>query len=352
MQINVDRQSRVSDTYPCRLLEGLSNLRMKNILCDIALEAEGVTFLVHKVILASVSSYCKLLLESQPDNAIKLNNVSARGLKHVLDFIYSNKLDLTLDTIEDILKAAESLLIQDAINLCFIFLEEHLSQGNCFDIFKITQKSGSEELKQKAFLYLGHYFKYILENHQYLVELDKTALCKVLENDEIQGYSELELFNCATMWLHHGRNRMKDAAYIMKKIRFCLISAIDLQKYVQKISVMKTDSQCYKYLQEALSYHSQLYAQPMLASEHSRIRSNTENVLILGGRTTNNSTCNDIWIADENGSCWRKLGEMHTPLYNHGVVVVNDFVFVVGGQSNFDATGNQPLNEVSPYNLQ
>uniref|UniRef100_UPI00398F1F12 kelch-like protein 9 n=1 Tax=Pristiophorus japonicus TaxID=55135 RepID=UPI00398F1F12 len=345
-QNSEEHQPLVSDTYPCRLLEGLLNLRIKNILCDVILEAEGVTFPAHKVVLASASSYCKLLLQSQHDKAIKLNNVSARGLKHVLDFIYSNRLDLTLDTIEDVLKAAESLLVRDAIKLCFSFLEEHLSQRNCLDIFKITQKFGPEELKQKAFLYLNQHYKYILENHHYLVELDKAALCKILENNDIQEYSELELFNCASMWLHHDKHRLKDAADVLKRIRFCLISATDLQKYVQEISIMKTDSQCYKYLQEALSYHSRIYAQPMLSSDHTWIRSNSENMLILGGRTTNNNVCSDIWVADETGNCWRKLGEMRVPLYNHGIVVVNNFVFVIGGQNRFDATGNQPSNEV------
>ncbi|XP_078407370.1 kelch-like protein 13 [Cetorhinus maximus] len=342
---SVEHQPLVSDTYPCRLLEELLNLRIRNILCDIMLEAEGVTFPAHKVILASVSSYCKLLLESQHTKVIKLN-VTARGLKHVLDFIYSNRLELTLETIEDVLKAAERLLVQDAIKLCFRFLEDHLNQRNCLDIFKITQKFGPEELKQKAFLYLDQRYRYILDNPCHLVELDKTTLCNILQNNDIQEYSELELFNYATKWLYHDKNRLKDAAYVLKRIRFGLISATDLQKYVQEISIMKTDSQCYKYLQEALSYHSRLYAQPILPSEHTRIRSNSESMLILGGRTTNNNVCSDIWVADDTGSCWRKLGEMPVPLYNHGVVVVNNFVFVIGGQNRFDATGNHPSNEV------
>ncbi|XP_048414532.1 kelch-like protein 13 isoform X1 [Stegostoma tigrinum] len=347
-QDSVEHQQLISEAYPSRLLEGLHNLRTENILCDIILEAEGVTFPAHKVILASVSSYCKLLIESQHTKYIRLN-VTAKGLKQVLDFIYSNRLDLTINNVEDVLKAAENLLVQDVIKLCFRFLEEHLNHRNCLDIFKITQKFGPEELRQKAFLYLGQNYKYILENPCHLVELDKATLCKILENSDIQEYSELELFNCATLWVHHDKNRLKDAAHILKRIRFCLISAMDLQKYVEEISFMKTDSQCNKYLQEALSYHSRLHAQPILLSEHTRIRSNSENMLILGGRTTNNNVCRGMWVADEASSYWRKLGEMPVPLYNHGVVVVNNFVFVLGGQTRFDITGNQPSNEVHRF---
>ncbi|XP_007894421.1 kelch-like protein 9 isoform X3 [Callorhinchus milii] len=358
LQNCLEHQPLVSDAYPDKLLEGLFNLRTRNILCDIMLEAEGITFPVHKVILASVSSYCKLLFGAKtaaPGNqqniVIKLNNVSARGLKHVLDFVYSNRLNLTLDTIEEILKAAEILLVRDAIKLCFKFLEECLSQRNCMDIVKITQKSGPQDLKQKAASYVGQYYKHILGNHRSLVELDKVALCTILDDNGIQGYSELELFDCTIRWLYHDENRLKDAAEILKRIRFCLIPAAKLQKCVQETSLMKTNLQCHRYLQEALSYHSHLYAQPLIQSARSQIRSITDHLVILGGRTKDNRICSDVWVADETGSCWRKMGEMCIPLYHHKVVVVNDFVFVIGGQHRFEANGKQPSNEVFRFDV-
>uniref|UniRef100_A0A8C6JGJ9 Uncharacterized protein n=1 Tax=Melopsittacus undulatus TaxID=13146 RepID=A0A8C6JGJ9_MELUD len=58
----------VSDTYLAKLLDGLSSLRRQSALCDVTLEAEGVCFPAHKIILASATPalvstcfYCKSL---------------------------------------------------------------------------------------------------------------------------------------------------------------------------------------------------------------------------------------------------------------------------------------------------
>uniref|UniRef100_A0A8D0C2S8 BTB domain-containing protein n=1 Tax=Salvator merianae TaxID=96440 RepID=A0A8D0C2S8_SALMN len=86
-----------SDTYVSKLLEGLRALRAESVLCDVALEAEGVAFPAHKAVLAVASSYCKAQFFSSGasrDDHVKLPSVTARGLQNVLSFVYSNKLDL------------------------------------------------------------------------------------------------------------------------------------------------------------------------------------------------------------------------------------------------------------------
>ncbi|XP_041094440.1 kelch-like protein 9 [Polyodon spathula] len=343
--------SAVAGAYPLRLLEGASSLRAQNALCDVTLEADGVAFPAHKVILASASSYCRVLFIGNavnPEaNNVKLKDVSARGLKQVLDFIYTSKLELSRSSLEDTLKAAEILLVRDAIKLCFKFLEENLNQENCLEVLNIAKKFCPDELRQKAASYVGRQYKTILQDRQQLVELDEDTLRDILNKSELCEYSELELFDCVMTWLRHDKERIKAARDLLKRIRFPLISADDLQKFVQETSVMKTDSECFSYLQDALRYHSQLYAQPALQSQKTQIRSDSENLLVLGGRTSDNKVCSDIWAADEECSGWKKLGELCAPVYNHCAVVIGNFLFVIGGQYKFEAAGKQPTNEVA-----
>uniref|UniRef100_H3BC68 BTB domain-containing protein n=1 Tax=Latimeria chalumnae TaxID=7897 RepID=H3BC68_LATCH len=350
---SVEGQQLSSNSYLVKVLEGVRNLRAQNAFCDVTVEAEGFSFPAHKIILASASSYCRALFVGNAASTgkaetsrVKLKQVSATGLKHVLNFIYSNKLDLSLNNVQEVLKAAESLLVREALKLCFQFLEDSLNQKTCFYILNITRKFGPEELKQKALSYTGQQYKQLLEDHKHLVELDQATLCEILERNDIQGYSELELFNCAMVWLHHDERRLKIASNILKRIRFPLIPVEDLQNYVQEVSIMKTDSDCYRYLQEALCYHSQPYAQPVLQSKRTQPRSHSLQLLILGGRTTNNLICSDIWLTDDSCSGWTRIGEICTPVYNHCVAEVNNFVFVIGGQHAFDVTGKQSSNKV------
>ncbi|NXI46978.1 KLHL9 protein, partial [Galbula dea] len=341
-----------SDTYLEKLLQGLSNLRSQSVLCDVTLEAEGVCFPAHKIILATASNYCKILFlgnmtrAGSPDGNIQLKAVSAAGLRNVLNFIYSNKLDLSLQNIEETFKAAETLLVREAIKLCFHFLEGCLNCENCMDVLNIAKKLGTEELRQKAMRYIRQNYKQILAYPPCLKDLDRGTLCEVLDRTNTEGCSELDLFRAAVCWLQHDHTRLKDAADILRHIRFPLIPLQDLQRYVQEMPLMMLDSGCHRYLQEALNYHSQLYAQPVLQSQSIILRSSSTVLLVAGGRTTDNCVCREMWAADQSCSSWQKVGDLCVPVYNHCVATINDFLFVIGGQCKFDPMGKWPSNEV------
>ncbi|XP_051492871.1 kelch-like protein 9 [Apus apus] len=342
----------VSDTYLAKFLEGLGSLRSQRALCDVTLEAEGVCFPAHKIILASASNYCKILFvgnltkAGNPDGNVQLKAISATGLRNVLNFIYSNKLDLSLQNIEETFKAAETLLVREVIKLCFRFLEDCLNSENCMDVLNIAKKLGPAELRQKAVYCIGQHYKQILADPQCLKDLDRGTLCEILDRTDMVGCSELELFQAAVSWLQHDCARLKDAADILRRIRFPLIPLWDLQRYVQKVPLMRLDSDCHRYLQEALSYHSQLYAQPILQSRSTSTRSGSVVLLVAGGRTANNIVCREMWATDQTCSIWHKVGDLCVPVYNHCVAIINEFLFVIGGQSKFDPTEMHPSNEV------
>ncbi|XP_031457300.1 kelch-like protein 13 [Phasianus colchicus] len=342
-----------SDTYLEKLLEGISRLRTQKALCDVTLEAEGVCFPAHKIILASASNYCKILFVGNAtrmgsaDGSVRLNAVSATGLSNVLSFIYSNKLDLSLQNVEETFKAAEALLVGEVINLCFQFLESCLSGENCVDILRIAKKLGPTELREKAMCCVGQHYKQLLANPQSLNDLDRGTLCEILDRTTMEGSSEPELLRAAVSWPQHDRMRLQYMGDILKRIRFPLIPYSDLQRCVQEIPLTRLDWGCCRLLQDALIHHPQLCTRPSQQTPHTILRSAFPALLIAGGRTTTNSICREMWAAEQSCGTWRKVGDLCVPLYNHCIVVIDDFLFVLGGQSTFDPTGKQPSNEVS-----
>ncbi|KAM4696565.1 kelch-like protein 9 [Rhinophrynus dorsalis] len=330
-----------SEKYPEKLLCSICQFQNQNELCDVTLEADGILYPAHRVVLASASTYCKLLFaDSKVGNTIKVKNVTANGLKNVLDFIYSNKLTVSLANIEDTLKAAEILLVRESIKLCLQFLEDGLGEHNCLDILTIARKHGMEELKKKAIGFVGRHYKHVLGHSDKLKQLAKDTLCEILDTIDIPEYSELERFNSAVSWMQHDHSRLKEAGDILKRIRFQLIPLEDLQRQVKDMLIMTSDSSCSRYLQEALRCHALLPTQRVLNLE------NPKKLLVLGGRTMDNQVCGSIYVGDQGGSSWIELGELCSPVYNHCVVVLNDFLFVIGGQSQFDPSGKHPSNEV------
>uniref|UniRef100_A0A8B9TVH4 BACK domain-containing protein n=1 Tax=Anas platyrhynchos TaxID=8839 RepID=A0A8B9TVH4_ANAPL len=162
------------------------------------------------------------------------------------------------------------------------------------------------------------------------------TLCEILDRTNTEGCSELELFRAAVNWLQHDRTRLEDAADILRRIRFPLIPLQDLQEFVQEIPFMKLDSGCHRHLQEALTYQSLLYAQPLLQTQCTSLRSSSTTLLIAGGRTIDNCICREMWAADKSCSTWYKVGDLRVPLYNHCVAIISDFLFVIGGQCKLE----------------
>ncbi|XP_063172412.1 kelch-like protein 9 [Candoia aspera] len=343
-------QSLSSDTYLPKLLEGLQNLRSQNALCDVVLKAEGASFPAHRAILAAASSYCKAHFTGEAASKVtqlKLAPpVTARGLQGVLSFVYSNRLELTLQTVEGVFKAAEALLVREVMCLALRFLEGALDRHTCLPILRITQRLGPEELKQKARCCLSKHCGAILKDPAQLKELDRTSLCEILDRGDTQGLSELELLQAAVHWLGQNSTHREDAAEVLRYIRFPCIPLPDLQKFVQDTPIMRAEPACRQYLREALDYHVQPYVQPFLQSECTQVRNRDDTLIVLGGRSANNAVCRDVWAADRHCRLWKTIGKLSRPVYNHCVAVLHDFVFVMGGQESFDPTGQHPSNKV------
>ncbi|KAH0615621.1 hypothetical protein JD844_005079 [Phrynosoma platyrhinos] len=348
-QVWAEGQCLSSDVYLSKLLEGLGNLRSQNVLCDVMLEAEGTSFPAHKAVLAAASSYCKMRFAgdvTSHDSLIKVSSVTARGLQNVLSFVYSNRLVLTLQTVEETFHAAEALLVREVMGLCFQFLEESLNWHTCLQILNIAKWLGPEELREKAMRCVSRHCGEILADPLQLKELDRATLHEILDREDVQGLTELELFRATIDWLHQDATRLKDAPSLLRCIRFPLIPLKDLQTFVQEESLMKTEPVIRQYLQEALDYHSQPYAQPSLQSERTKVRGGANRLLVLGGRSADNTIRDEVWVADQGFRSWGKIGKLSGPAYNHSVAVLNGFVFVMGGQVKFDPTGHFPSNQV------
>ncbi|XP_070614678.1 kelch-like protein 13 isoform X1 [Erythrolamprus reginae] len=344
-------RSLSSDTYLPKLLEGLQNLRSQNALCDVVLEAEGACFPTHRAILAVGSGYCRMRFAREAaSQAARLTlppPVTAQGLQGVLSFLYSGRLELTLQTVEEVFRAAEALLVREVMSLAFRFLEGALDRHTALPILSLARRIGPQELQLKVQRWVGKHCGHLLKDPERVKALDREALCEILGGGDTRGLSELQLFQAAICWLDHHGSREEDATQVLGCLCFPSIPLPDLQGSVQGTPVMRTAPACRRYLREALDYHGQPYVQPLLLqSEGTRARHRNERLLVLGGRSADNGLCGEVWAADTHCRSWTAVGKLRGPLYNHCVAVLHDFVFVLGGQESFDPTGQEPSRKV------
>uniref|UniRef100_A0A8C6XKU7 BTB domain-containing protein n=1 Tax=Naja naja TaxID=35670 RepID=A0A8C6XKU7_NAJNA len=113
------------------VLSQYQTLRKEGLLCDILLKVKENEFPAHKSLLACSSDYFKAMFKSYTQESkaaiVHLQVISAIGLQHVLDFIYTSWLPLSFTTLEDTLEAATYLQVPEAICLCSQYLAVELA---------------------------------------------------------------------------------------------------------------------------------------------------------------------------------------------------------------------------------
>uniref|UniRef100_A0A672YRF5 Zinc finger and BTB domain containing 17 n=1 Tax=Sphaeramia orbicularis TaxID=375764 RepID=A0A672YRF5_9TELE len=100
-----------------KVLEQLNRQRKQGLLCDCTFVVDGVDFKAHKAVLAACSIYFRTLFLDQKD-VVHLDISNAAGLGQILEFMYTAKLSLNPQNIEDVLAVATFLQMQEIINAC------------------------------------------------------------------------------------------------------------------------------------------------------------------------------------------------------------------------------------------
>ncbi|XP_061760756.1 zinc finger and BTB domain-containing protein 17 isoform X2 [Nerophis ophidion] len=103
-----------------KVLEQLNHQRKQGLLCDCTFVVDGVDFKAHKSVLAACSVYFRTLFLDQKD-VVHLDISNAAGLGQVLEFMYTSKLNLNTENVEDVMAVANFLQMQEIINACSVY---------------------------------------------------------------------------------------------------------------------------------------------------------------------------------------------------------------------------------------
>lgn len=103
-----------------KVLGQLNEQRQLGLLCDCTFVVDGVDFKAHKAVLAACSAYFRTLFLDQND-VVHLDISNAAGLEQVLEFMYTAKLTLNPQNVEDVLAVASFLQMQEIVNACSAF---------------------------------------------------------------------------------------------------------------------------------------------------------------------------------------------------------------------------------------
>ncbi|XP_078137307.1 kelch-like protein 34 [Sander vitreus] len=327
-----------SSSHRTRLLSGFQRLRSQRNMCDVVLEAGGVSFPCHRALLASSSEYFWALFgETTVERlagSISLPALTPEGLNVILDFLYSGWLNVSPPTLPVVLEAARYLQVETAVSICERFLTDGLNAENCCCYANLAENhtllDALKAANQTIAMEMGTLLQ---ESRDDLLGLNIESMMAVLDADEIPGVKEVELIKLALDWLdENGPLPLLKSNLLLSRLRFGLVAPSDLTNINQAHRAMATPL-IRSQLTRALEYHRLGSAQPIRQSKQSTLRASPNRVLLVGGGSSPDWPEQQILAFDPMSRKFSSLSSsIPLRLRNHCVCSVGGFLFVVGGE--------------------
>ena len=199
---------------------------------DITLIAGGEQIPCHKAKLAESSSYFQAMfrtdmIESKA-STVELKAVHAHLLRILVQYCYSHELDLTVDTVGDILSTASMFQFLPVIQACTQYLLPNVHIDNCLTVMYLADTCALTQLYCIAKKYALWYFKEVVQRAGFL-NLSVDSLRDYLSNDMLNVTGEMSLVDAIVRWTSFDRaTRAGHFASLLSQLRLRSLSRDEL----------------------------------------------------------------------------------------------------------------------------
>ncbi len=270
------------------LVAGLSALQEEGLLCDVELEAENQTIPAHRVVLAAASTYFRAMFcgnfQEKKSQIVTIEEVTFIGLKAVVDSIYKNSIKLTTKNLPDILSAAHLMQMTKIVDKCKEWMLQNMRTTNCLTLLKYSEKYNLQTVENAANDFVLCNFFDVSKTASFY-EISYASLCRYLSSNLLHtDFKEEEVFKIAKTWIR--RNHVVDDGAIfgiIKNIRFALISPTMLSTEIMYDDIIQKIPDCHKLVVEAMTYHMNVFTQPLYTGNLNKPRGKTGLLIIPNG---------------------------------------------------------------------
>lgn len=321
------------------VLTQYQSLRTEGFLCDVLLKVSGHEYPAHKSLLACTSDYFRAMFKDytreSKANVIHLKVITPIGLQHILDFIYTSWLSLSMQTLEDTLEAASYLQVPEALALCNRYIVNRLDLDNCCFLANVAHKFyllGAMSCAEKYIISnLWQLLDFDLETTE-LLELNVRSLLAVVRSDCIPRLKEHCLLDLVMKWLKYDKYRILHMRELLEHIRFGLVP-VEYLRQLYSHSDVPLSATIKSQIIKAIDYHNSVSKQPILQDKYSTLRNQKMWIMLVGGDISNQRPFDDVFAFDVYNHKWRIVTQLPIHKKNHSVCVIGNFLYVLGGEA-------------------
>ncbi|XP_062569949.1 kelch-like protein 40a [Saccostrea cucullata] len=232
-----------------RLLEGLYQFYREGQLTDVTLDVEGQQFACNRNILAASSPFFKAMFTSDvkesTDNVVPIHGISKDAMESLLDYMYSGRLNLTNENVQNVFSASNFLEMLEVVDMCIEHISGALTLSNCLDVFFFAVYNYCEKLKLKSGNFILKKFPELAETEEFLSKIEVTDLIWFLSSDDIYVDREEYIFEYILKWIEFDpESRRRHFPKLFKCLRLPLINDEYFEEKVASHSLVQENSFC------------------------------------------------------------------------------------------------------------
>uniref|UniRef100_A0A8C7YTG1 Kelch-like family member 40b n=1 Tax=Oryzias sinensis TaxID=183150 RepID=A0A8C7YTG1_9TELE len=220
------------------LQDGLFDLLENDKLVDCVLKIKDKEFPCHRLVLCACSSYFRSIflsdLEESKKREIVLEDVEPGVMGLILKYLYTSKINVTEQNVQDIFAVANIYQIPSIFTVCVSFLQKRLSLSNCLAVFRLGLMLDCPRLAVSARNYACERFQLISRDEDFL-QLFSSELAAILTNDNLNVETEEAVFEALMNWVSKDiENREKELPGLLDCVRLRLVTDDYLKEKVEK----------------------------------------------------------------------------------------------------------------------
>lgn len=345
------------DTHSSDALYTLVGMRASRDLVDVTIQAGGLSFSAHRIVLAACSPYFRAMFSGDnresKEGLVVIKEVEPTAVRDIVDFCYSGKIKIDTSNVLSTLSAACLLQMSGIQDACCSFLTGQLHPSNSLGFRKFADIHHCVSLWKKCNMFMQQRFPEVALHEEFL-DLTFEELSEIIADDHLNVRGEEQVFEAVIAWVKHRlEDRKGSVASLLEHIRMPLMSATYLSRVVKSEPLVMDSFEGRGLLIESMDYHLQKhYMRDATRTVGTTPRScpGLEYLFAVGG--SGPPVCEDdpfldlCECYDLDKDEWRTMAPM--PMKRSGVRVatVGGYVFVLGG---FSASDTKALAVVDRY---
>ncbi|XP_076447771.1 kelch-like protein 12 isoform X2 [Babylonia areolata] len=325
-----------TDSHAKSILATMNNLRKTDTLCDVTLNVQGQKFPAHRIVLAACSDYfCAMFtneMSERDQSEITLYEISASVVGVLLDFCYTETVNVSVENVQELLPAACLLQLTGVREACCQFLEKQLDSTNCLGIKIFAERHGCEALWAAADRFSVRHFEEVVMQEEFK-SLPMDEVEALVKSDHLQVNSEEPVYHAVLDWVKHDeKNRLFWLPSLLRFVRLPLLSACFITDVIDNEPLIKGNHACRDLVDEAKRFHLRPDLRSQMNGPCTSPRFGTDDQLVVvGGFGSHQNLVDVVEKYDPKSHTWTRLPNLSRRRRYVSAASLGGRLYVMGG---------------------